>query len=913
VRAVVIEGEAGIGKSRLTIEACRLAEGLGFRVVWGACDEIERDRPLQALADLVDVCREVPESRGGERGPTAWRSSGTRGWPPELFGPVDAAWVVVESVLDALEDLASTSPVVLVVEDLQWADPLTLRVVHGIVRRLGRVPLAVVVTVRAGAHSADVDRAVGDLDARGAEHLVLRSLNQAEVVMLARSVADATPGPGLLSQVGRAGGNPLFVIELVRALRIDGALDVRNGVADAATVSSPPSLRLTLLRRLSQLPADTLTLLRVASVLGSSFAVADLARLASQTSAHLLSALGAAVDAGLLRESGDRLAFHHELVRDALYHDLPLAIRRSLHRDARAVLTEAGVGIERLVSHVVLGAEAGEIEAVTWLQQAATAVAPPTALRVFAHALELVDVDDPRRLAMEAEMVAPLIAVGRRREAEALARSVLAATSDAAVAVVARTGLAAVLSTGGRYPEALEELLRATLATPEPARRVLDAARSLLLVLTGDLDAGREVGQRAVEAGERDGDDYLSCQGRLALAIVALAQGYVGEAVTQAGRAVAAAEHSSAAWANSVVPHLWYGSALCDADRFDEAATALRTGQQRAEQSGNTARLPLYHWAIAEMRLNLGDWDDAVAEAQAGLDLVGDIELHVGDVLAHGVCAHVALHRGDLAAAQAAIDEAERRLVAGPVEIGFELIGWLAALLLQARGRPAHALARLCETWDLIAPVRYLQPTTRAMAPDLVRLAMSGGDLQRAASVTEELERSAERTATATARGLALRCRGLLDGDVGALTEAVVTHRQTHRPFLLAAACEDAGTALGRAGKIHDAALLLREAAAGYEQLDATWDAARVQSALRKLGASPRRRATRRPSFGWESLTPTELRIVELVVEGLTNPQIAERLYVSRRTVATHLEHVFQKLGHANRVELATEAAHRTR
>ena len=281
-------------------------------------------------------------------------------------------------------------------------------------------------------------------------------------------------------------------------------------------------------------------------------------------------------------------------------------------------------------------------------------------------------------------------------------------------------------------------------------------------------------------------------------------------------------------------------------------------------------------------------------------------------MLANAVCAHIAFHRGEPSLAQAAVDEARRRLVAGPVEIGFEWMTWIGALLLEQRGERAQALASLETAWDLIAPVRYLQVASRAMGPDLVRMALAAGDRQRASSVTEELEHSAGRSPTPTARGLALRCRGLLDDDADVLLDAVAAHRDGPRPYQLAVACEDAGIALGRIGRTDEAVQLLNEASTAYEHLEAIHDIARIQPALRNLGVRRTRPASRRrPSFGWESLTPTELRVVGFVTEGLTNRGIAERLFVSRRTVATHLEHVFQKLGHANRVELAAAVARR--
>jgi DNA-binding CsgD family transcriptional regulator len=393
--------------------------------------------------------------------------------------------------------------------------------------------------------------------------------------------------------------------------------------------------------------------------------------------------------------------------------------------------------------------------------------------------------------------------------------------------------------------------------------------------------------------------------------MLALAEGFIDRAVVLAERAVNVSNRDATAGASYGVPHLWYGTALADADRFAEAEAAFQAGRARAEQTGNIARLPHFHWGLAEMRLGAGDWDDAVAEAQAGLGLIEQTVSQVGDVFANAICAHVAFHRGESTLADGAVQEARRRLVAGPLEIGFDWMTWIEALLLEAQGRSVEALSVLAQTWDLIAPLRFLQAASRPMGPDLVRMALAAGDRVRAASVTEELERDAVRSHTQTARGLALRCRGLLDNAPEVLLEAVAAHRRGPRPYHFGAACEDAGLALGRAGRRAEAVAQLEDAAAVYERLDAIRDVDRVQSALRTLGIRHARRAVRRPSFGWMSLTPTELRVVELVAAGLTNREIAERMFVSRRTVGTHMEHILRKLGHSNRVELAAHATRR--
>ena len=225
--------------------------------------------------------------------------------------------------------------------------------------------------------------------------------------------------------MGGAGGNPLFVIELVRALDDEGAIDVLDGRAEARPASLPPTLRLTLLRRLSLLPEDALNLLRIASILGASFSLAELGLLAGRSPAQLVPALAAAVDAGLLTESGDRLTFRHDLVRDAIYHDLPAAVRKGLHREAGAVLGGAGVPVERVAGHVALGAEHGDAEAVGWLRRAAqlsAARAPATTVRLLERALEITDPADPICDALAAELVEPLLSTGRLRDAETVAR-----------------------------------------------------------------------------------------------------------------------------------------------------------------------------------------------------------------------------------------------------------------------------------------------------------------------------------------------------------------------------------------------------------------------------------------------------------------------------------------------------------
>jgi DNA-binding CsgD family transcriptional regulator len=174
------------------------------------------------------------------------------------------------------------------------------------------------------------------------------------------------------------------------------------------------------------------------------------------------------------------------------------------------------------------------------------------------------------------------------------------------------------------------------------------------------------------------------------------------------------------------------------------------------------------------------------------------------------------------------------------------------------------------------------------------------------------VEEAAARMGIAGATGAALRCRGVLEENSELLLKAVETCRSGPRPHDRALACEEAAVALAKGGRSAEAQSLLDEALDLYGASGARYDVDRAAARLRSLGVRRGRRGPRkRPSTGWEALTPTELRVVKLAAEGMTNSQIGKRLFISHYTVATHLAHVFAKLGVSSRVELAAKVAGR--
>ena len=206
-----------------------------------------------------------------------------------------------------------------------------------------------------------------------------------------------------------------------------------------------------------------------------------------------------------------------------------------------------------------------------------------------------------------------------------------------------------------RYPEGIDQLEQASIVAPEQERHSLAAAGSLLMVLAGQIDRAREAAQRAVETGERLGDDHVLCVGLQALAMVALAEGLIDRAVSS--RSGPSPSPSAATPPGPTTSCLSCGWAPPSPTPTASARPrrCCTLGDAGRNRRGNLARLPLYQWAIAELRLAGGLWDDALAEAHAGLDLIEETANQVGDVFANAICAHVAFHRGDPTLAQSAV------------------------------------------------------------------------------------------------------------------------------------------------------------------------------------------------------------------------------------------------------------------
>jgi len=315
-RAVLVDGEPGIGKSSLIRFATGDAEAAGCRVLWATCDELSQAFPLLPLLDALDG----QPVRGGTRTNRNGHRSGTGQRLAELMladaspgNRVDVVAAVAERLLALVDEVCSATPLMLVVDDLQWADPATVSTVGRLARSVRQIPLLLVGTARPVPRREDVSALRRTLDP--ASILALQGLSDAEVANLVESLVGCPPGPGLLRMAAGAAGNPLFVFELVGALMRGGDLVEDRGRAEVSGGRPPENLSAAITERLEFLPAQVRDMLRVAALLGVDFSVSELAVVSDRRVNDLLPVIDDAIAAGVLLDDGPELAFRHPLVR----------------------------------------------------------------------------------------------------------------------------------------------------------------------------------------------------------------------------------------------------------------------------------------------------------------------------------------------------------------------------------------------------------------------------------------------------------------------------------------------------------------------------------------------------------------------------------------------------------------------
>jgi DNA-binding CsgD family transcriptional regulator len=904
-----VEGEPGIGKSALVAAGLEGAAGLGCLVLRGAADEFVGRFPLRVLLDCFAGCGigEVAALARGEWGGVA---SGS-------FDPVLAA---MERLLDAVDKLCAGSPVVLAVDDLQWADEPSLSLWGQLSRLVSQLPLLLVGAYRPEPQRAELAGLRRVLESGDGVVIGLGPLDREQTVALAGDLIGAPPGPRLAGLVVRAGGNPLYVRELVDVLVREGRLRVEPGVAaeveDEGELPVPTSLRAAVADRIESMSEGTQQVVRLAALLGPEFSVAELATLFGRPAPELADAMMEAYRAGVLVDSGERTVFRHPLIRQALYEAVPAGLRAALHRQAARALAEAGVPVDWVADQL---AASGVMDAwaVGWLVdngEALVSRASQPVIDLLARAAEQVPQPDPRREAFEGWISTLLSRMMRLDELERWARAALASEG---ISAEHRLGMTTDLANSLWYsdPQQAERVLREALAHDAGGRwgARARAMRAQLLVFNRNLGDPDPAIRDAYAAAERTGD-------RMALGLTLLTESllYVQKNVEKAAslsqRGIEVLEVDPQTVSQRTVllsNRVWMLDLMSRMEEGDAAFADMLALARKYPSS--RSQIPV-HVCAAQRHYHTGVWDDALAEVEAAGELRPEHGFYA--VVGLSVGALIAGHRDNRVIAAARLRDLDQMPISDLLirNLG-PWLGLARALAAERDGRPRQALEALAPMLD--TGLDYDIEDRFCWTPELVRIALAAGERDaadqagRLADQDVELERLPLRVAAASA------CRGLLASDPGPLLEAAELYRAGRRILDRGLALENAAVLLARGDEASKARETLAAAIEEYATLAADWDITRAEARMRpfgiRLGRLGQLGPRGRPARGWDALTPAELRVALLVAEGLSNPAIAAELFLSRPTVRTHMSHILVKLGAQSRLQVAREAdKHRT-
>lgn len=901
---VAIEGPAGIGKTTLLAATSALAREREATVLAARGSPLENTFAFGVVRGLFERYSLAREERASLLVGAA--AHARRALDPASAGLGTAREGVSYSTLHGLYWLtvhvATRAPLVLAIDDCHWADGPSLRYLVHLAARLDGVRALVLVALRSGHRSAEPElvdelRALATRDPirlaalgpEAAAELISADLGTAATERFCRACHAAT------------GGNPLLLRSLIAAFAEAGREPDDAAAADVASLAADGVGRV-LARQLAHMPAGSEALLRALAVLGSGPPLrhaASLAGLELEDAAKIADALRAAS----ILSAGDELDFAHPVLRAAVCDRFGPDEHALAHARAVEVLAREAAAPERLAVHLLHTHPRSDRAVVETLRSAAAVAAergaPETAAVYLRRAL---DEPPPAPLRSQVQLELGLARLAARGDAEAvplLAEAVAAADTPAERA---RAALAAGRSLGlvGRFEEAAAIL---ELAVPGAAAR--DETQLLVeaeLVGNAWLIAGRvsDAQTRVARFPERDHPTGVARD--LILVHRAVAELREARPAASGWELLDRALAGGALLREESIVVAWTMMALVWTDRLDGAEQICSELVREGERRGSAylvAHLSFPRAFVANLR---GDLRQAEADARFGL------EQKLARGLSDGRAWHLVplldslVEQGDVDGAELAL--AEAAVPAQPPE----QLGW--ALVLESRGRlrlaqnrPEEALADLLEAgrrgerlrWGHPLLMRWRSDAARALArlgeqAEAARLAAEHLELARATELPRSIG-AAALTAATVARGRP-RLRLLLS--------AVEQLERTQGRLELARALIELGAALRREGKRVAAREELRRGLELAHRAGARPLAEQARAELVAAGARPRR-----PVFtGVDALTASELRVARLAAEGLTNREIAERLFVTERTVETHLRHVFQKLEIRGRREL---------
>ncbi|HEY0815632.1 MAG TPA: AAA family ATPase [Pseudonocardia sp.] len=894
----LIDGGAGLGKSRLIDELARLAVATGYVVGRGVAEPADRTVQLAALMEALF---------GGSEpvlDPAALRDS--------LPGAEQRYWLL-QDIQSLLERAALRRPIVMCLDDLQWSDSGTVAALRTLPGRLSNLPISWVLARRAGESDGNLDRAFAALLNDGADYTSLRPLGAADAARVSGDVLGAEAANEVLQVAADAHGNPFLLIELLSGLRDERLITVSDGRANLVEDRLPRRVRDTMRRRLDRMSPAASGVAAAGAAMGRRFTIDALTAMLATSPTGLLEAVNELIRTDILVEfergsdATPTLGFRHDLVREAVRASQPATAMHALDRQAAATLIAGGALPEEVATRLASSAQPGDEVAITTLMSASDALGrsdPGQAADLARRALDLADDQHPLRGPLVARIAVLLHAAGRTEEAEQFADTALHITLPAEQEAEVWFAIARLFSLSA---ERRAEACRRALKLPGVP---LDLQARVSAQLVYNLTVGVRVDQ-AERALAEASQAVEASQDRLARFTLELAQSYLEYTHGHFDMAMALTEsavRSGAETGEHTSQHLARNlrcGVLAATDRLDEAFSVVTDGVRSAQRHRHAWALNTYEIRRGCLLLQVGRLADAAA-ALGDRYNAEDAHLVVAGLEAAGLVAlgRVALHTANRRQRDMTRSVGTVMLRSGVPKV-MQHAAWLLALQASADGDAHQARRYLVACGE---PERLsllpLFPIDITDDPHLVRMALACGDDELAvAAAAAAQQRHHRNPGVRTIEAVALHANGLLTDDRDQLARCVALLGEGPRRIALASALEDLAAAT-RDADPPAAIAALDNALVCYTESGATWDTARVRRRLRRLGVQRRLPADRRPTHGWDAMTDSELAVVRLVAQGLTNRDVAERLYLSPHTVNGHLRQAFAKLGVNTRVAL---------
>jgi len=875
---LVLQGDAGIGKTELWRAAVAAARERGYRVLATQPAEAERGLSFAGLGDLLAGAREeIAELPPPQRRPlaVALLLEEPDGAPPDPRA-------IAVATLAVLRTLAERQPLVVAVDDVQWLDPASAAALSFALRRAAGERIGALLARRnSTATPLELDPAIPR------ERIDVGPLSIGAIQRLLRERLGASFTRSTLRHIhDRSDGNPFFALELARVLQARGGV-----LVPGEALPVPDDLGRLVRERLAALPPETAEPL------------AAIAALAEPTYQLIGGdeALDPAFEAGVLVLAGERVRFAHPLLAAAAYDALAPRRRRALHRRLAELVGDS----EQRARHLALSADGPDPRLAALLEQAAARAhargAPDAAAELAELALRLDDGSVADALARRTAGAAEYhVLLGDDRRARELLESALTDRPPGPTRARLLRGLAFVSNHGiDRCIATLDEAVRNAKSDPRLEAELL-AELADVLQDERDIRDSEPYARRAVAAAERLGDPALLAYALSLLAVNEFGRGR-GFPAGLMERALELEPECNSLTIDKRPVAVFGWMCRCAGD-LDRSRVLLAEARRVAEQRGDSLVTEVI-FDICYLELYAEEWQRGLRHADelcaAGAELERDADL------VYGLCARAALlaHLGDEAGARSAADKGlalgEHTGAEGPVV----LANWALGLLELSLDRPAEALPLLRRPMESRRRHGIEEPGLHFSFPLHAEAAIALGEVQEAEELLDWIEERAVRLDRAWALACAARCRGLLAAARGdetaaaaAFEQALAEHgRVQARRFERARTLLAQGETLRRFKRKRTAREAIEAALEIFDELGAALWASKARRELARI--SGRRRA--------DGLTETERRIAELVAAGRSNKQVAGELFVTVRTVEANLTKVYAKLGVRSRTELA--------